>query len=167
MREPVLGLRYETARVKFDPLPAQALADCETLIDNDYSKGVWYVYAQATDASGRIYYAVGGYEIRNNVPPHLKYDNDGFGVLFFTDRGTCTVIDMPRQVFDDRLFDNEMPQSVLKQLAADLVARLARAFGGPDRLRLELRNQHVDPESLSPELREAFKGYFASSPAPR
>jgi hypothetical protein len=161
MREPVFGLRYETAKVKFDLLPAQALANCETLIDNDNSKGVWYVYAQATDLSGRTYYAAHGYEIRNGVAPHLKYDNEGFGVLFFTDRGTCTVLDMPRQVFDDRIFDDEMSQPMLKQLAIDVVRRLIRSFGGADRLRTELRNQHVTGEGLSPELLEAVGPYLA------
>jgi hypothetical protein len=161
MREPVFGLRYETAKVKFDPLPAQALANCITLVDNDYSKGVWYVYAQATDVSGRTYYAVNGYEIRNGAPPHLKYDNEGFGVLFFTDRGTCTVLDMPRQVFDDRIFDDEMSQQMLRQLAVDVVLRLIRSFGGADRLRTELRNQHITQEGLSPELLEAVGPYLA------
>jgi hypothetical protein len=161
MREPVFGLRYETSKVKFEPLPTQALANCSTLVDNEYSRGVWYVYAQATDVSGRTYYAVNGYEIRDRAPPHLKYDNEGFGVLFFTDRGTCTVLDMPRQVFDDRIFDEEMSQPMLKQLAADVVRRLTRAFGGTDRLRTELRNQHITQDGLSPELLEALGPYLA------
>jgi hypothetical protein len=35
-----------------------------------------------------------------------------------------------------------------------------RAFGGADKLQTELRNQHIHPASLPPELREAFKPYF-------
>lgn len=160
LKEPVLGLRYESARVKFDSLPAHALANCETMQDSEYAKGVWFIYAQATDSSGRTYYVGGGYDIQKDAPKHLKYETGGFGAVFFTDRDTCTYIDMARQVFDDRLFDDELPESVLKLLAADVAKRLVKAFGGADKLRTELRNQHIDKEALPPELLEALKPYF-------
>lgn len=161
LNEPVLGLRYETARVKFDSLPAHALVNCETMQDNEYTDGVWFIYAQATDSSGRTYYISGGYDIRKDAPKHLKYETGGLGAVFFTDRGTCTYIDMARQVFDDRMFDEELPESILKLLADDFAKRLVKAFGGADKLRTELRNQHVDKEALPPELLAALKPYFA------
>lgn len=159
LTEPVLGLRYETSRVKFDPLPAHALANCESMRDNEYGKGVWFIYAHATDSSGRSYYVSGGYEFRTNAP--TRYETGGFGVVFFTDRGSCTYIDMARSVFDDRLFDDELPESVLKLLADDVAKRLVKAFGGAEKLRMELRNQHVDKDALPPELLAALKPYFA------
>jgi hypothetical protein len=160
LNEPVLGLRYETARVKFDSLPAHALANCETMQDSEYSKGVWFIYARATDSSGRTYYVSGGYDIQKDAPKHLKYETGGLGAVFFTDRGSCTYIDMARQVFDDRLFNDELPESVLKLLAADVAKRLVIAFGGADKLRIELRNQHIDKDTLPPELLAALRPYF-------
>jgi hypothetical protein len=158
LTEPVLSLRYETARVKFDPLPAHALANCETMRDDEYGKGVWFVHAQTTDSSGRTYYVSGGYETRTDAPG--RYETGGLGAVFFTDRGTCTYLDMARQVFEDRLFNEELPEAVLKSLAADVVRRLVKAFGGPDKLRAELRSQHVDKDALPPELSAALKPYL-------
>lgn len=160
LKDPVLGLRYETTGVKFDSLPAHALANCETMQDSEYSKGIWFVYAQATDSSGRTYYVSGGYDIQKDRPKHLKYETGGLGAVFFTDRGTCTYLDTARTVFDDRLFDDELPEPVLKLLAVDVAKRLVKAFGGADKLRTELRNQHIDKETLPPELLAALKPYF-------
>lgn len=160
LNEPVLGLRYQIARMAFDPLPAHALANCETMKDNEYSNGVWFIHAQVTDSSGRTYYVSGGYEIRKDAPKHLKYETRGLGAVFFTDRGICTYIDTARQVFDDRLFDEELPETVLKSLAADFARRLVKAFGGPARLRAELKNQHVDKNALPPELLTALNPYL-------
>lgn len=161
MQEPVFGLRYEIAKVKFDPLPATALSNCPTLVDNENFRSVWFLYARARDASARTFYVAGGYSIRQNPEPpkYQKYEVGDYGVVFQTEGDRCTVIGDVREVFDARAFD-ETPQPILRQLAADLVSRFTDAFGGPDRLRTELRNQHVDPDRLPPELQEAFKPYF-------
>jgi hypothetical protein len=159
LTEPVLGLRYETSRVKFDPLPPPALANCETMRDNEYGEGVWFIYAQASDSSGRTYYVSGGYEFHTDPP--TRYETGGHGAVFFTDRGSCTYIDTARDVFTDRLFDDELPESVLKALADDVAKRLVKAFGSADKLRTELRNQHVDKDALPPELLKALKTYFS------
>jgi len=160
LREPVLGLRYEAAHVKFDSMPAHALANCETMQDSENSKGVWYIFAQAANASGRTYYVSGGYAIRKISPKHLKYETGDLGAVFFTDRGACTYIDTAREVFDARLLDDELPESVLKLLAADYAKRLERAFGSAARLRTEIRNQHIDREALPPELLQTLTPYF-------
>lgn len=160
LNEPVLGLRYQTSHVKFDPLPVHALANCETMKDSENSDGIWFIHAQATDSSGRTYYVSGGYEIRKDALKPPKYETGGLGAVFFTDRGACTYIDTARQVFEDRLFDEELPAAVLESLAADVARRLVKAFGGPDRLRAELRNQHVDKDALPPELLAALKPYL-------
>jgi hypothetical protein len=160
LTEPVLGLHYETSRVKFDSLPAHALANCETMRDNEYGKGVWFIQAEATDSSGRTYYISGGYEVRNDAPKQRPYETGGLGAVFFTDRGTCTYLDTARAVFEDRLFDDELPESVLKLLAADVAKRLVKAFGSADKLRKELRNQHIDKDTLPPELLAELRPYF-------
>jgi len=55
LSEPVLGLRYEAARVKFDLLPAQALSHCETMQATKYRRSVSFIFAQAEAPSGRTY----------------------------------------------------------------------------------------------------------------
>lgn len=160
LSEPVLGLRYEAARVKFESLPAHALANCESIQDNEWRQSVWFIFAKTTDTLGRTYYVTGGYDIRKDAPNHLKYETGDFGAVYFTDRGTCTYIDMARAVFDDRLFNEELPEHVLKSLAADMAQRFVKAFGGSERFRAELRNQHIDKDALPPELLAALKPYF-------
>jgi hypothetical protein len=160
LSEPVLGLRYQAARVRFDPLPSQVLANCKNLDDNEEWKSVWFIYAQAQDSSGRTYYATGGYDISKKSPRKPQFTTGDEGLIFFTDRGSCTTLEQVRQTFDARLFDDEITEPILKLLAADYAKRLERAFGGTAKLRTELRNQHIDKEALPPELLEALKPYF-------
>lgn len=160
LSEPVLGLRYEAARVKFEPLPGQALANCKNLGHNEEWQSVWFIYAQAQDASGRTYYATGGYDISKNAQGKPRFTTGDEGLIFFTDRGACTTLEQVRQTFDARLFDDEITEPILKLLAADFAKRLERAFGGAAQLRTELRNQHIDKEALPTELMEALKPYF-------
>jgi hypothetical protein len=160
LSEPVLGLRYEAARVKFDPLPDQVLANCKNLADNEDWQSVWFIYAQARDPLGRTYYATGGYDISRKSRGKPRFTTGDEGLILFTDRGSCTTLEQVRQTFDARLFDDEITEPVLKLLAADFAKRLERAFGGAAKLRTELRNQHIDKDALPPELLEALKPYF-------
>jgi hypothetical protein len=172
LREPVFGLHYERARVKFDPLPPQAIANCETLADNEYRRSRSYVFGQARDASGRTFYVTGGYdEWLDGRPAHRQFDTEDLGLVLYSDAQTCEPGDPARDTFDARSFDSILTPSILKQLAVDVVRRLERAFGGPDRLKLELQNQRVNLDELPPELRDAMKAYIiqphATNPAPR
>ena len=161
LSEPVLGLRYETARVKFDPLPRQVIANCENMDSNAEWQSVWFIYAQATTPSGRTYYATGGYDIAKNSSRKPGFTTGDAGLILFTDRGACTPLEQVRDTFDARLFDDEITEPVLKLLAADYAKRLERAFGSKAKVRAEIRNQHIDEEALSIELREALKPYFS------
>lgn len=160
LSEPVLGLRYEAAQVKFDPLPDEALRNCENLGHNDEWQSVWFIYAQAQNSSGRTYYASGGYDIFKNRPGKPQFTTGDAGLIFFTDRGSCTTLDQVRDTFDARMFDDEITEHILKLLAADYAKRLERAFGGAAKLRTELRNQHIDKDALPIELMETLKPYF-------
>lgn len=159
--EPVLGLRYEAAQVKFEPLPSQVIANCENMDGSDEWQSVWFIYAKAQDASGRTYYAVEGYDIARRSAGKPGFTTGGAGLIFFTDRGACTTLEQIRDTFDARLFDEYITEPVLKLLAADYAKRLERAFGSKARVRTEIRNQHVDEEALSIELKEALKPYLA------
>lgn len=159
--EPVLGLRYEAARVKFEPLPARVIANCEYMVDNEDWRNVWFIYAQAQDVSGRMYYATSGYAISKNSPGKPSFTTGGAGLIFFTDRGACTTLEQVRDTFDARLFDDEITEPILKLLATDYAKRLERAFGSKAKVQAEVRNQHIDQEELSIELRQALKPYFS------
>lgn len=161
LSEPVLGLRYEVARVRFDPLPPEVIANCENMDGNDDWKSVWFIYAQATTPSGRTYYASGGYDIARRSPGKPGFLTGDAGLIFFTDRGSCTRLEQVRDTFDARLFDEDITEPVLKLLAADYAKRLERAFGGKAKLRTEIRHQLVDEDALPIELREALKPYLS------
>jgi hypothetical protein len=160
LSEPVLGLRYEAARAKFDLLPKHAYANCEYMVDSEDWQSVWFIYAQATDLSGRTYYATGGYDISRKSTSKPQFTSGNAGLIFTTDRGSCRTLDQVRDTFDARLFDDDITEPVLKLLANDFAKRLERAFGGAAKLRTELRNQYIDRDALPPELLEALKPYF-------
>jgi hypothetical protein len=160
LREPLLGLTYEIAKVKFEPLPPTVLALCPTLADDENVRARLWIHAFARNAL-RSYYVVGGYGIHSDPEPpafprYVPYD---LGTTFFLEGDQCTVLGEPKEVFDAGE-SKATSRVILRQLAADAAARLARAFGGPDRLRTEVRNQHVAPARLSPELGKAFKPYL-------
>lgn len=158
--EPMLGLRYEAARVKFDPLPRQAAANCEYMVDDVGWQSVWFIYAQAQDSSGKFYHVVGGYDISRNSTGDPTFFTSASGLIVVTDRGSCITLDEAREIFDSRLLDENITEPVLKLLATDYAKRLVRAFGGAATLRTELRNQYVDKDTLPPELLEALKPYL-------
>lgn len=161
VREPVFGLHYELARVKFDPLPPQVLSNCETLTDTENLHSVWFVYGQARDASGRIFYVTGGYDVwLDGRPAHQRFETEDLGLVLRVDGSTCEPLDPARDVFDQRNFDDALTPPILGQLATDVVRRLERAFGGPARLKVELHNQHINLDMLPPELGAAMKDYL-------
>lgn len=159
LKEPVLGLRYNVSTTRFEPLPAIETAKCET---NDNATSVWFIYAKHKTNSGRVYYISGGYTVwRNPEPGQPKYEADEYGGVFYIEGEKCAYIDEVRQTFIDRVFNDEMDLQTLHGLASDYAIRLQKAFGGTERLRLELRNQKVDPDDLPAEIHEVLKPYFS------
>jgi len=158
LQEPVLGLRLEVAGLKLDPLPEDVRAMCGQVADDERWTGRVWIVAKAKDAAATYYVLAGYFKRRHSGPGQSPYDTDSQGGVY-TVKGTKCGGDPAREVFDVRDF-NEIPQPVLQQLANDLAARLAKAFGGANRLRAELQGQRIDFDQLSPELQVAFKPYF-------
>lgn len=160
MQEPVLGLRYDPATVKFDPLPDHVRIKCMEYANTAKWRSHLWIYALARDGA-RIYYVVGGYRERlHPAPSESRFELDKLGGVISIEGANCMGYGQAREVFDVRFFQ-ETPQHVLQQLAVDHARTLAQAFGGPDRLGAELQNQGINADRLSPELREAFKPYLA------
>jgi hypothetical protein len=162
LNEPVLGLRLD-ASAKLDPLPEDVRALCVQIADNEYSTARMWIFAQASDA-GAAYYVVGGYsKLRHPDPGEHQYEPTTHGGLMSVTGNTCA-----GDPADEAMHapSDEVPLSILKQLARDLATRLVRAVGGADKLRAEIKNQRIDFDRLSPELQEAFKPYFGQDTAP-
>lgn len=158
LKEPILGLRYDVARTKFEPMPQKEAEKCQS---NENLTSVWFVYGKYTDNSSRTYYVTGGYDIwKKPAPNQPKYEADEYGGIFYISGNECVYLDEARQTFIDRVFNEEMSPHVLQALATDVAARLVRAYGGADRLRLEVDHQKVDIDALPAELTKALKPYL-------
>lgn len=158
LQEPVLGIRLQMEGLKLAPLPENIRALCGQIADDETWMGRMWILAEAEDAT-TSYYVLAGYFKRRHPGPRLPlYDTGSQGGFYIIRQNKCGG-DPARDTFDVRDFE-QTPQAVLQQLAHDLAAKLIRALGGADRLRSEIRNQHIDFEQLSPELQGAFAPYF-------
>ncbi|WP_295996195.1 hypothetical protein [Rugamonas sp.] len=159
LRDPVLGLRYEVATADFDLMPKDVLAKCPTL-SNAHIENTDWIYALARD-EGRTYYIIAGYGmlLHPSPPEFRRYVAYDLGTVFAVEGDECVIFGEAGETFDARYFQ-EISQQVLLKLANDSAARLARAFGGADRLSAQMHRQHVALGKLSPELNEAFAPYF-------
>jgi len=165
LQEPLLGLKYDRERVKFEPLPAKLASGCHALNDSDEISGVWFVFAKANDASGRTYYLLNGYDIdRKPANINQQYTAGGFGFILGMNGDKCEVLDGDaRQLFSARVFDDEFPFDMMQRLAADFAVRLTRAYGGADALRQELIKQRISLEAQPEEVRHALKEIRAAT----
>jgi len=160
LQDPLIGLRYEPAKIHFEPVPPRVVSKCEALSGNEHIRGVWFVFGLAGDASGRTFYLVNGYEIRSRPePPDFpKYSAGGYGLLLVVSGRECQLIDADaRQSFTDRLFDEELPQDIVQRLANDFSTRMKKAFGGANRLRVEITNQRIDLDALPEEIKASLR----------
>lgn len=154
VQDPVLGLRYQLEKVQFDTLPADVLAACPALVNERWDRRLW-VYASARDAA-KSYYLVGGYFFqRQQTGKKPRYEPDVSGAAFEISSGRCALLGPASEVFHAR--PEALAEPILKDLATDLAARYARAFGGPTPLRAAMRRQRVSPHHMPAVLREAFK----------
>lgn len=159
LQEPILGLRYEPGKIKFDPLPAAELSKCAELIADDATLHSHFWIFAATQDAGKTYYLIGGYYARRQPGAgerNIELDEPGIALNIEGER--CEVFGQARELFE---LPEQTPEPVRRQLALDAQARLERAFGGTEKLSKELRRQRIDPAALPPDLHAAFKPYFA------
>ena len=160
---PVLGLRVPLEHINVEPLPEHIGEKCPQLYDEQrYTAHMW-IFGQARDAASSYYVLAGYYKRSSPGPDRRKYEFAEQGTVFTVTDDKCggDGADETFRSHDPNADNNgNVPDRVLKMLAVDLAARTVKAFGGRDRLIVELKAQRVDFEALPPELREAFRPYF-------
>jgi len=160
LEDPLLDLRYERAKVRFESWPSKLVNDCPVLADDEYRQGVWFVFAKSGDASGWTYYLLNGYDVRKKSGSTnlLEYSTGGHGLIVMVRGPECLVIDNDaRETFRSPVFNDEYPQDIHQRLAIDFAARLSSAFGGKEKLRAQILKQRVDLDMLPDELRHALR----------
>lgn len=140
LRDPIFGLKYDPASVKFESLPGRIAASCPELMNAKWDRKMW-IFAQVSPA-GFQYSVIGGYFIQRAVQgkaPGIEADKSGAVVR--VSNGHCDLIGAARDVFD---YPPEgLQTSLLKDLAKDAVCRYSRAFGGHEKFVATLRRQGV------------------------
>jgi hypothetical protein len=159
---PALGLRLPLPRVNVETFPEELRVKCGQVEDEYRTSRLW-IFGRANDAA-KTYYVLTGYSTRRNPEPdQRRYEYWSDGVVFAVQGDKCGG-DGAEETFDvrdpDAANNGNVPIPILKVLAVDLAARTVKAFGGADQLRVEIKNQRIDFNKLSPELQEAFRPYF-------
>jgi hypothetical protein len=162
---PVLGLRLPLDRLKVDKFPENIRATCDQIADDELYTGQVWIFGRAKDAASSYYVLTGIFKRRSPDPSRERplYENWDNGVVFTVKGGKCGGDDAVETfgVHDPNAESNgNVPDPILRELARDLAARTVRAFGGPDRLRAEIKNQRIDFNRLPSDLQEAFRPYF-------
>lgn len=159
---PVLGLRLPLDGINVEPFPEDLRVKCGQLNDEQVTSRVW-IFGKARDAASTYYVLTGYFKRLHKTPDQKLYEYWDNGAVY-TVTGTKCGGDDAGETFEvhDPNADNDgnVPDPILRELARDLAARTVLAFGGPDRLRAEIKNQRIDFNSLPQELQEAFAPYF-------
>lgn len=162
---PVLGLRLPLDRINAEPFPDDLRVKCWQ-IENDVATSRVWIFGRASDAAS-TYYVLTGYSKRLHPEPDQKLYEYWEGGAVYTVTGDKCGGDGAEETFEvhDPNADNDgnVPIPMLRELARDFAARTVRAFGGPDRLRAEIKNQRIDFNKLPSDLQEAFKPYFEAA----
>lgn len=162
---PVMGLRLALDRLDADKFPEDIRARCDQIADDDLYTGQVWIFGKAKDAASDYYLLTGMFKRRSSDPTRERrlYENWDNGVVLSIQGGKCGGDDAVETfATSDANADNNgnVPDSILRELARDLVVRTVRAFGGPTQLRLQIKQQRIDFNQLPPALQEAFKPYF-------
>lgn len=147
MTDPLLGLRYDTGRIRFERLPA-ALARKAGLTPPQW------IYARS-DRDGATVYVVSGFQRIESDDPDRSDSaiEPDFGAVLKSKDGKVDVLGVP-----DRLHGDEAivtPQE-LEPLLADAVRRYIEAWGGKKALQQEL-DTFERPDAVPVSLREALQ----------
>ena len=160
LEDPVLRLRYEPATIHFAPFPSKLRNDCPALDEGGGPQRTFFIFASASDASGRVYYLLNGYQVWHRVDDMRfpRYITNEYAPIIMLQHQACVIIDHegPDRLADDN-FTEEYSRDMQQRLMIDYANRLVAAYGGKEKLRIELLNQYVDMDTLPEALRYAFR----------
>lgn len=162
---PILGLRLPLDRINIEKFPDGMRAACSQIADDELYTGQVWIFGKINDAASAYYVVTGIFKRRSPDPTGERrlYENWDNGLVLTMKDGKCGGDDAGEtfEVHDPNAEnDGNVPAPILRALARDLAARTVRAFGGPDRLRAEIKNQRIDFDQLPSDVQEAFKPYF-------
>jgi len=83
---------------------------------------------------------------------------DEYAPIIMLQHQACVIIEHegPYRLADDD-FTEDYSRDIQQRLMIDYANRLVAAYGGKDKLRIELLNQYVDMDTLPEALRYAFR----------
>jgi hypothetical protein len=153
MQDPLVGLTFDPARVRFEAAP-EILLSAE-----DRSRGQWYLFAKYEDAGhgDRVFLVVSGLVsiYGDTAPRQVVAVEPDFGFLAECESSKCRVLGTPDRIFGDL----PVPEYVVHGLVADAVSRMIAAFGGLSELQRSFDefSSRVKNRSMEAELLRAFQ----------
>lgn len=164
--DPFFAIKYNPAEIHFEPMPAIIKNHCPEL-RRDYAKAWVYAHTKTADTEYFIIYGYMNAQDHSGKVSAYPEEDDGLIVAL---RGSKCLVDQWQFFLRKEInpAKNATPirasDDVLNQLAADLLRRYERAFGGKEDF---LRK--VNPRSrqeLPPVVRAQFEAYSKEGTSP-
>lgn len=145
--DPVMGLFFKTSQIAFERAPANLVSAC-----TNPARSMFWIYARAKRPEG-AYMVIAGpvWTVDTDPPGKAVLDPvDSYGDVILVHGTKCRVVGDP-----DSMFNAPKPEqvSIVNDLAADLVNRAVRAYGGEANFLAALKAQEITSQKLDPVLR--------------
>jgi len=148
MDDPLLGLQYDTTKIRFERLPAAVAKKA------DLGTQPQWIYARSTREGTTLIVVSGFLRVESDEPGSEAFSIEpDFGAVLRSKGDTVEVLGVP-----DRLYGDEaiVTPEELKPLLADAVKRYIVAWGGKDSLQAALQD-FEQPDVVPVSLREALR----------
>ncbi|MDE1148052.1 MAG: hypothetical protein PW843_15735 [Azospirillaceae bacterium] len=136
LTDPVFGLKYDPAHVKFDEAPTSLMTRCPNLANDRWDNRLW-IYGQQ-DEAGTQYLIVGGLYVEKATG---RSKPNPIGAIIAVTPEKCDLVGPARETLQA---PTDLPADMAPHLIDDLVRRYRTAFGGAPALNAALKAQHVD-----------------------
>ncbi|HEX8553084.1 MAG TPA: hypothetical protein VF695_00110 [Sphingomonas sp.] len=152
LRDPLIGLTWSPARVRFADAPADLTTRCPGLANARYDQKLW-VFAQAPQGDAQVMIVAGQFVARSAADPAITND---YGTILRLSATDCTLIGPGAEVFaDPQAYDDTVAAPVRDALATDAARRYTGAWSASG-LAVAMRAQGKSIGNLPPGLRTAF-----------
>ncbi|MBL8301132.1 MAG: hypothetical protein JNN30_22570 [Rhodanobacteraceae bacterium] len=148
MRDPLLGLSYDSTKVRFERVPPVLAKKA------DLGSLPQWIYARS-EANGRILYIVSGLQRieSDDADRNTVLIEPDFGAVLSSRDGKVDVLGVPDRLYGD---DALLTPQELQPLLADAVTRYVIAWGGKQNLQSALQT-FAQPDAVPISLREALQ----------